>query len=131
MVRSWEYKPWEPWSCDKHKKLRCKMKRLIGKAKVYGKRIGLYVVLSAEAERVVPVKPRSWWTLKRENRLMAVVECMEAYQREQKDRKAKIRVGKPHVAGCLLIGQESGNFFPNMRVRHGVHMRSFTFLNNA
>jgi len=33
--------------------------RLIGKAKVYGKRIGLYVVLSAEAEKVVPAKPRS------------------------------------------------------------------------
>ena len=54
---------------------------------------------------------------------MDVVECMEACQREQKTRKAKIKAEQQHDAGCLLIGQESENFFPDMRVRHGVHIR--------
>ncbi|MDE3055463.1 MAG: hypothetical protein KGI80_02020 [Verrucomicrobiota bacterium] len=56
------------------------------------------------------------------NRLMDVAECMEACQREQKHKKAKIKAEKPHIVGCLLIGQEGENFFPNMRVRHGVHI---------
>jgi hypothetical protein len=97
--------------------------QLIGKTKIYGKRIGLYVVPSAEAEKVVPAKLKSWWTRKQENRLIAVVECMEVYQQEQRHRKAKIKAGKPPAEECLLIGQRNENFLPNMRVRHGVHMR--------
>ena len=93
----------------------------IGKTKAYGKRTGLCAVLSAEM--VIPAKLRSWWTPKRENRLIDVVEFMEAYRPEQKPRKAKIKVEKLHVVGCLPIGQKSENLFPNMRVRHGVHMR--------
>lgn len=46
---------------------------------------------------------------------------MGAYQQGQKLRKARIKAERQHVVGCLLIGQESENFFPNMRVRHGVH----------
>jgi len=53
---------------------------------------------------------------------MAVVEYMGAYQQGQKLRKAKIEVGKLRVVVCLLIGQENENFFPNTRVRHGVHI---------
>ena len=104
-------------SFQSKKKLRI---RLIGKTKVHGKRIGLYVVLSAEM--VIPAKLRLWWTPKQENRLMAVVECMEAYQRGQKHRKAKIKVGKLHVEGCSLTGQRKDNSFPITRVRHGVHI---------
>ena len=62
---------------------------------------------------------------------MAAVECTEAYQRGQKHRKAKIKVGKLHVVECLLTGQIKDNSFPITRVRHGVHMRSFAFLNNV
>jgi hypothetical protein len=58
---------------------------------------------------------------------MDVAECMEAYQREQKRRKVKIKVGKQHDVGCLHIGQKSESFFPNMRVRHGVHMQEQIF----
>ena len=105
--------------------------QLIGKTKIYGKRIGLYVVPSAEAEKVVPAKLKSWWTPKQENRLMAVVECMEVYQQEQKHRKAKIKAELQHDAGFLLIGQRNENFFPNMRVRHGVHINvGAKFLHN-
>jgi hypothetical protein len=95
--------------------------RLIGKAKVYGKRTGLYVVLNAEM--VVPAKLRLWLTPKQENRLMAVVECMEVYQQAQRHRKVKIKVGKLHAVGCSLTGQRKDNLFPIVRVRHGVHMR--------
>ena len=53
---------------------------------------------------------------------MDAVECMEAYQRGQKHRKAKIKVGKLHVEGCSLTGQREDNSFPITRVRHGVHI---------
>ncbi len=54
---------------------------------------------------------------------MAVVECMEAYQQGQKLRKAKIKVELQHGAECLHIGRRKESLFPNMRVRHGVHIR--------
>jgi len=54
---------------------------------------------------------------------MAVVECMEVYQQAQRHRKAKLKAGNLHVVGCLLIGQRNENLFPNMRLRHGVHIR--------
>jgi hypothetical protein len=95
--------------------------QLIGKAKVHGKRTGFCVVLNAEV--AVPAKLRLWWTQKQEIPLMVVVECMGAYQQGQKLRRAKIRVGKLHVVGCLHIGQRKDNLFPITRVRHGMHMR--------
>ncbi len=58
---------------------------------------------------------------------MDVAECMEAYQQGQKLRKAKIKVELLRNVGCLLIGQKNENLFPNMRVRHGVHIRSDKF----
>jgi len=78
------------------------------------------VVLTAE--RVVPAKLKPWWTPKQENRLMAAVECMEVYQQSQRHRKVKIRVELQRDVECLLIGQKGENFFPNMRVRRGLHM---------
>gem|GEM_PF-5157876 len=51
-----------------------------------------------------------------------IAERMGAYPLGQKLRKEKINVGKLHGAGCLLIGQRKENFFPNMRVHHGLHM---------
>ena len=123
---------WHLWDfatrfCDlAHSK---KIIRLIGKAKIYGKRIGLYVVLGAEM--VMPAKLGSWRISKQENPLMAVVECMEVYQQVQRRRKAKRRAGKLHVVGCLLIGQEKESLFPNMRVRHGVHISKIVSIDAA
>ena len=74
------------------------------------------------AEMAVPAKLKLWCTPKQENRLMAVVECMEVYQQAQRHRKAKIKAGKLHTVECLLLGQREESLFPNMRVRHGVHM---------
>ncbi len=87
------------------------------------------MVLSAEM--VISVNLRSWWTPQQGNRLMDAVECMEVYQREQKHRKARLKVELQHGAGCLLIGQERGSLFPNMRVRHGLHMQEPAFFNFA
>lgn len=97
--------------------------QLIGKTKIYGKRIGLYVVPSAEAEMAVPAKLGSLWTPKQETPLMGVVECMEAYQRGQKLRKARIKAERQRDEGCSLTGQKREGFLPNTRVRHGVHIR--------
>ncbi|EKE08767.1 MAG: hypothetical protein ACD_17C00004G0001, partial [uncultured bacterium] len=54
--------------------------------------------------------------------------CMEAYQQAQRHRKVRIRVGRQLGAECLLIGQKNESLFPNMRVRHGVHIQDLSFL---